>query len=204
MEQNVVGTEGGFDVKRTIALDSGPYGTLSFEFPCLWGTGVPTLVEDSIVRGGWPGGTNVIDVDPIFVSGPAGTTYLSQPPPQVLGSPAVDFATQLASAVGLDCRTTSTNGMVDSGLADSGAHFSTDGRFVGSVPCAAPSALVITRGSLPTALSVVATVTALPWSDTPGVLSDPSLPLLFYRVEWPGGYVLAEKDVAQDTVRLRF
>jgi hypothetical protein len=204
MRPGAVEADGGFDFRRLIALDSLYRINVGPDTPCLHPLSF-TTVEDSIVAGGWPpGGTNVIDVDPLLVPGPAGSTYLQQPPEQALTSPAVDAAPQLASSLGLDCRATSTTGEADAGAADLGAHFSTDGRFVGSVACAAPSALVITRGSVPTALSVVATMTALPWTDTPGVLSDPSLPLLFYRVEWPGGYVFTQKDVAQDTVRLRF
>ena len=54
------------------------------------------------------------------------------------------------------------------------------------------------------ALSPHASVSSLPYSDAAGTLSDPSLPLLFYRVPEASNDLLVAKDVAGDTIVLSF
>ncbi len=62
--------------------------------------------------------------DPLFVSGPDGDYYLSQTAAgQGSDSPCVDAGGDTAENLGLDDRTTRTDGIPDSGIADMGYHY---------------------------------------------------------------------------------
>ncbi len=74
---------------------------------------------------GIPGGSGNLTGDPLFVTGNLGDYYLSQiAAGQTANSPAVDAGDVLASALGLNTKTTATNDAYDSGKVDMGYHFS--------------------------------------------------------------------------------
>jgi predicted outer membrane repeat protein len=65
-----------------------------------------------------------IDGNPLFVTGPGGNYYLSQTPSgQANNSPCVDAGNGTASVIGVDDRTTRTDGVYDIGTADIGYHY---------------------------------------------------------------------------------
>lgn len=68
-------------------------------------------------------GTGMIEDAPMFVNGPNGNYYLSQPPGQVSTSPCVDTGSNTAENLRMDDRTTSTNGDLDTGWVDMGYHY---------------------------------------------------------------------------------
>ncbi len=90
-----------------------------------------TIVTYSNVKGGWPGMGNIgLDPDienPLFVPGPGGNYYLSQAatnePGQVSDSPCVDAGSDTAANLGLDEKTTRTDGLPDTGTVDMGYHY---------------------------------------------------------------------------------
>lgn len=132
------------------------------------------VVSNSIVQGGWSRGTGVLDVDPLFVSGARGDHYLADiGAGQPATSPAVDAGSRTAAAAGLDALTTRTDGVPDSGQVDLGYH---------ADPVGQRRPFTIRRGTRPQALTPIASVASLPFSDAPGTLVDPSMPLLFYDV----------------------
>jgi len=150
-------------------------------------------VASTLVQDGWPGGLNVIDEDPLFVAGPGGDFYLSQIlAGQGVTSPAVDAGSISSAAAGLDQRTTRTDSLADSGQVDLGFHYE-------SVP-----SLTILRGTTADGLSPHRTVPDLPFTDDPGILTDPGLPRLFYRVPEAQNELLVIKDLAGNTLRLEF
>jgi len=70
-------------------------------------------------------GANDISADPLFVTGPDGGYYLSQKVAGwALDSPCVDAGSDMAANLGLDGRTTRTDGVVDAGIVDLGYHYS--------------------------------------------------------------------------------
>jgi hypothetical protein len=161
---------------------------LEFECP-----GDPPTISSSIVRGGYPGGTGIIDSDPLFVTGPLGSAYLSQVAAgQATTSPAVDAGNRLAADVGLDQRTTATSSMPDAGVVDLGYH----------APRVLP--LTIERGTVADTLAPYRVVDDLPFDDDAGTLSDPALPLLFYRIPAATRALGVQKNTALDAVRLVF
>src|SRR6185295_11094127 len=150
------------------------------------------VVEDSIVEGGLAGGTNILDVDPMFAAGPDGPLYLSQVAAgQSVDSAAVDGGPVTASAAGLDALTTRTDSMPDAGAVDWGVHYAPFG------------ALTVLRGVRPNALAPMATVGNLPWTDA-GVVGDPGLPLLFYSVVPSGTPLHVVRADAVTDVEIRF
>jgi len=150
-------------------------------------------VETSIVEGGFPGGTDIIDADPLFVPGPMGDHYLSQTAAgQAMTSPAVDAGILQASDLGLDARTTRTDSVGDAGVVDLGFHYP------------AVASLTVERGTSSAVLTPHRSVTALPFTDDPGTLSDPGLPLLFYRIPEAWNQLHVEKDLIDDATRLVF
>jgi hypothetical protein len=150
-------------------------------------------VESSVVEGGYPDGTGIIDADPLFVPGPMGDYYLSQTAAgQAMMSPAVNVGILQASDLALDARTTRTDSVGDEGVVDLGFHYP------------AVALLTVERGTSSTALAQHRSVTALPFTDDPGTLSDPALPLLFYRIPEAWNQLGIEKDLAVDAIRLVF
>ncbi len=159
---------------------------------------------DSIVEGGLgPAGTNILDVDPLFVPGPAHDHYLSQLAcGDAADSPALDAGPALAADVGMAAPySTCRQGTGDAGLVDWGFHAS--GLGYALYPDGAVGLpLRILRGSRPDSLVEIATTGDLPWLDAPGLLDDPALPLLFYSVETVLNDVRAVPDDVANTVRL--
>jgi hypothetical protein len=83
----------------------------------------PTVIYSNIKGDDvYPGEGNIND-DPLFVTGPGGAYYLSQPPDQVSTSPCVDTGSDTAVNLGLDDKTTRTDGVPDSGIVDMGYHY---------------------------------------------------------------------------------
>jgi hypothetical protein len=69
------------------------------------------------------GGNDNISLAPLFVSGPEGGYYLSQVAAgQAANSPCVDAGSDTAANLGLDNRTTRTDGTADGGAVDMGYH----------------------------------------------------------------------------------
>lgn len=131
------GTGGG---SATIGADGNGFGggvycdtgsTVTITDAILWGdspsevNGSPT-VSDSDVQGGFPGGTNIIDADPCFVSGPEGDYYLSQiAAGQGSDSPCVDAGSVFAVILGMNEGTTRTDEVNDVNIVDMGYHYGT-------------------------------------------------------------------------------
>ena len=97
----------------------------------MWGnspdeiTGLATVTYSDIA-GGWTGTGNIGALpvhNPLFVLGPNGDYYLSQPPGQGTTSPCVDTGSNTAANLGLGNKTTSTNGDLDIGTVDMGYHY---------------------------------------------------------------------------------
>jgi len=69
-------------------------------------------------------GTGNISSDPLFVTGPSGSYYLSQTAAgQGSDSPCVDAGSEPASSLGMDVYTTRTDNITDSGIVDIGYHY---------------------------------------------------------------------------------
>jgi hypothetical protein len=159
-----------------------------------WGcTEAMLAVSSSIVEGGYTGGIDVLDADPLFVPGPLGDHYLSQTSAgQSTTSPAIDAGNRPSADLGLDQLTTATDATMDVGTVDMGYHYEP----------VAP--LEILRGAAPNELAPHGTVTSLPFVDDAGTLTDPALPLLFYRIPAATNEMGVEKDLAADAPRLTF
>lgn len=172
-------------VRRSIAW---PEGLRDGLFP-----GCTCFVSNSISAGGWRGQADVLDLDPLFAAGPGGDYYLGQlAAGQPSESAAVDLGSITAASVGLDVRATRTDSVPDVGMVDLGVHYRPFGM------------LTLLRSQVPTALAPIRTMPGLPILDDPGVLSDSSLPLLYYAVEAVNNDIHVKKDLAGDTLRLSF
>ena len=149
-------------------------------------------VVNSIVFGGWPGGTNVLLDDPLFVSGPRCDTYLSEiAAGQPATSPGVDAGSVPASDLGLDVSTTRTDELTDTGFVDLGWHAPPTG-----------DRLRIRRGVHPGFMTPVAFVVDLPYTDTPGTLHEMWMPLLFYWIPGSTRDISVTAETARDAVRI--
>ena len=83
---------------------------------------IPTVTYSDI-QGGYLGLGN-ISLNPWFVSGPNGNYYLSQiAAGQFFQSPCVNAGSDTAANLGMDDKTTSTNGDLDTGIVDMGYHY---------------------------------------------------------------------------------
>jgi hypothetical protein len=155
--------------------------------------GASPTIASSLIEGGYPGGTNILDADPLFAPGPLGDYYLSHATAgQSATSPAVDAGGRPSADLGLDQRTTATDSTPDAGTVDLGYH----------PPRVAP--LIIERGIAPDALTAHGTVAGLPADDDAGSLSDPSLPVLFYSIPGVRNELGVVKNMTLDAVRLVF
>jgi hypothetical protein len=122
-------------------------------------------------------GEGNLSTDPLFVPGPEGDYYLSQVAAgQANDSPAVDSGGISAVEAGVEFRSTRTDGVRDTGVADRGFHYP-------------PSSFNIFRGTDPANLPAYVTGIQLPYTDT-GARTDLSFPLLFYRVDTDRAIVL--------------
>ena len=102
----------------------------------------------------------------------------------------MDAGYQTSFVAGLHGRTTASDSATDSASVDLGYHY----RVVVS--------LTVLRGTRADALSPHRTIESLPFSDGFGTLSDPVLPLLFYRVIETENELRVDKHLAADAVRL--
>ena len=179
------------DMRRSIIWGSQP--TVGGAIGCDGLGDPPTItIDDSLVSGGFPAGTDILDLDPTFTPGAHGAYYLSQiAAGQATDSPALDAGNVTAVAAGLDLLSTRTDSGSDAGQVDLGVHYRPSGM------------LLIRRGVAADALAPLATVSGLPYDDV-GALADSTMPLAFYRVEWPLNIVLVTKVPATASVRLTF
>ena len=87
------------------------------------------IVTYSDVKGGWPGEGNIgldeINDDPLFVTGPMGIYYLSHDGvgEQTVNSPCIDAGSDTAANLGMDDKTTRTDGVPDAEIVDMGYHY---------------------------------------------------------------------------------
>ena len=150
-------------------------------------------IRSTLVQDGYPGGIDIIDADPLFVPGPGGNFYLSHiETGQPETSPAVDAGSIPSSAAALDTRTTRTDSVADSNIVDLGYHYNV------------VSSLTVLRGTIADTLSNYRDVDFLPFLDDPGTLTDPTLPLLFYRVQGVENQIMVRKEISEDTLRLDY
>jgi parallel beta-helix repeat protein len=95
--------------------------TPTISFNDVWGNGTANY-------SGWPdpvGTYGNLSLDPLFFTGPEGGYYLSQTASgQAVDSPAVDAGSDSATNLGLDQRTTRSDGAADVGTVDLGYHYS--------------------------------------------------------------------------------
>jgi len=154
--------------------------------------GSTLTVESTLVQGGFPGGTNILDQDPLFFPGPLGDYYVSETGAgQAATSPAVDAGSWTAASVGLDARTTRTDSVADTGAADLGYHYR-------SLPF-----LTILRGTVADNLTPYTSVAGLPFADA-GVLGAPGLERLYYLVPEAENELGVRKDTRTGSVVLEF
>ena len=108
-----------------ISLYSSDYpSTLNISHSDIQGGQVSVYVDPGCTLN-WGAG-NIGDLpehDPLFVTGPNGDYYLSQPPGQGSDSPCVDAGSDTAANLGLDDKTTRTDNVPDSGQVDMGYHY---------------------------------------------------------------------------------
>ncbi len=101
------------NVENCILWDIGQYVISGTEF----------TVSYSCIQDGFPG-TGNINSNPLFVTGPDGDYYLSQTAAgQAINSPCVDTGSDNASNTGMDCLTTRTDEVNDTGTVDMGYHY---------------------------------------------------------------------------------
>lgn len=183
-----------------VSWGGGP-GAASVVNSLLWSSGSEVIwrcadpdslrIDHSLVRGGYPSGTNILTDDPLFVAGFESDAYLSQTSSgQAVTSPAVDAGSDTSLALGFDALTTATNSTPDTGVVDLGFH---------PRPIAS---LAIRRGTTPDALGPYRTGVTLPFVDDPGSLSDPALPLLYYLVPGVANEIGVDADRLADAPRL--
>lgn len=176
--------------------------SLSLTDSIVWGTDPAitglvdgVVVANSIVQGGWPSGTNVIDADPLFTLGTEGDFYLSEVAAgQSATSPAVDAGSELAAVAGLDTYTTRTDSAADVGMVDLGYH--------SEIP--PTGGLALRRGPVADGLSPYRPIADLPFTDTEGTLTGPWFRRLFYDVPDSSREIIVRVDRATDAVRVEW
>ncbi len=105
-----------------IALNSSDFpSTLTISYSDIQGGPTTGVYVDPGCTLVW--GDGMIEDDPMFVNGSNGDYYLSQPPGQGSTSPCVDTGSDMAENLGLNDKTTSTNGDLDTGWVDMGYHY---------------------------------------------------------------------------------
>jgi parallel beta-helix repeat protein len=108
-------------VSNTYGLRTDGSITTTIGFNDVWGNGTANYR-------GWPnpvGTRGNISLDPLFLTGPGGSYYLSQRASrQAVDSPAVDAGSDSAANLGLDQRTTRSDSTADVGTVDMGYHYS--------------------------------------------------------------------------------
>lgn len=214
---NVLAADGVIDVGDASTCNPGPLRnvtTSSIEIlncnvprfltdSIVWGTDRPIsgagldelVVTNSLVQGGWPSGTNVIDADPLFTTGPEGGFYLSDVAAgQPTTSPCVDAGSVTASEAGLDAYTTRADSVADAGMVDLGYH-----------PEIVPiGGLNVRRGPVADGLAPYRTVADLPFTDSEGTLTGPWFRLLCYDVPGSAREIIVLADRAGDAVRVEW
>lgn len=181
--------DGLYSVRREV-VDSIVWGT----DPALTGgrRGV-VVITNSIVQGGWPGGTNIIDADPQFVAGPEGDFYLGDVAAgQPTTSPAVDAGSVTAVEAGMDARTTRTDSGADAGMVDLGYH----------PEPVLPFGLGLRRGPVADGLSPYRTIADLPFTDSERTLTGPWFRLLYYDIPNSPRDIVVLADRPNDAVRV--
>ncbi|UCC64114.1 MAG: right-handed parallel beta-helix repeat-containing protein, partial [Anaerolineae bacterium] len=112
-------------VSNTYGLRTDGSITPTIGFNDAWGNGTANYR-------GWPdpvGTQGNLSLDPLFLAGPGGGYYLSQRASgQAVDSPAVDAGSDSATSLGLDQRTTRSDGTADAGTVDLGYHYSASRR----------------------------------------------------------------------------
>jgi hypothetical protein len=147
-----------------------------------------TDIQFTLSEAALPGLSNITGSDPLFVDGPYGTSYLSsRVAGQGVDSPAIDAGGVSAANALLAFRTTRTDGVRDDGVADIGYH-------------APPSSYTLERGTLPDALSPLATAAMLPVLDV-GAAGPTASPLYYYMLDSDDSILLERRDM---DVRVRF
>ncbi|UCD85361.1 MAG: chitobiase/beta-hexosaminidase C-terminal domain-containing protein [Deltaproteobacteria bacterium] len=85
------------------------------------------IVSYSDVEGGWPGTGNIgLNPDlhnPLFVTGPMGSFYLSHWETHDVDSPCIDAGSDYAVELGMDDKTTRVDGVLDKEIVDMGYHY---------------------------------------------------------------------------------
>lgn len=149
-------------------------------------------ISYSVVQGGYEG-TGIIDMNPVFVSGPEGDYYLSQVDAgQLIDSPCLEAGSEPAAdacfemyhgTVCLDSMTTRTDEMTDQDMVDIGIHYFPD---IAVTPTPAPTEIP-TATPTPDVTSTPIPPTATPeptWTPRPdGVTLQLNAPM-FHGGEW--------------------
>lgn len=131
-----------------------------------------------------PGVGNMSGVDPLFVDGPGGSTYLSQVASgQAADSPALDAGGASAADLAVGLRTTRTDGQRDEGPVDLGFHHDA-------------TTFTLSRGTAPDALSPRVSGPGLPLVDAGAV---GAAPVHHYRVD-ADRTILLRRDAADVVV----
>ncbi|MEM7244602.1 MAG: hypothetical protein AAF533_04625 [Acidobacteriota bacterium] len=163
------------------------------------GLGHDLLVEEGVIEGGWRGDPAVLDLEPVFVAGPFGRSYLAQVDAgDAVDSPGLNASTQDAPTLLVDMDCTRVDSIVDADLADHGMHYRIDW------PGYVGPELIVGQAVEANALAEVDRAARLPWVAEPGLLSDTDRPLVFLKVVPAREPVLVRKDLATDSVVLDF
>ena len=144
MEGTAVGAGAGGAVGATVGVTVGPAVGSRVGGTAVGGSAV---VSYSDVQGGWME-PSVLDIDPLFVSGPLGDYYLSQiAAGQAVDSPCLDAGDPATGAGGWSSLTTRTDQELDTAVVDMGYHYaqictdedadgySTEGGACGDIDC---------------------------------------------------------------------
>ena len=149
-----------------------------------------TDISYTLSEGPLPGTGNLSGLDPLFVAGPEGDTYLSQVMAgQASDSPAVDAGGVTVQDAGLQDRTTRTDRLRDEGIADMGFH-------------PEPASFTLLRGTDPRSLPPHLPDVTLPVWDT-GAVGGGNPSLLFYRVD-SDTWILVQRRGADIEVRFEY